>query len=170
MHFRPIGKIVKTHGLEGSLFIIVKDLNSDYMCSLKYLFFGTGEKAPDDTLELLSINPHGKGYRIRVKGIDHISNAEKLLKCTLFLPVEQIPVDHPEDIEIIGFKVLDSDRKETIGTVAAMETYPAHKMLIVRTPEGKEIMIPAVDEFITEISYEEKYVLIVPQEGLLDDH
>ncbi|MCK5519503.1 MAG: 16S rRNA processing protein RimM [Candidatus Marinimicrobia bacterium] len=169
MHFKPIGKILKTHGLEGRLFIIVKNLDNDFVRSLKYLFFGTGETGPDDVLQLESIQSHKNGYLIKAENVNHISDAEKFINTILFLSEDDIPdIEEIETPDFNNYRILDTDSKKELGKFQALESYPGHDMLVVITGNGKELLIPFVDAFVQSIDHESKTISVQSIEGLLD--
>jgi 16S rRNA processing protein RimM len=63
--------------------------------------------------------------------------------------------------------VADSSRGE-LGIIEDIFTTPAHDILVVEGPFG-EVLIPAVNDFITEINYPEKRILVDLPEGLVPE-
>jgi 16S rRNA processing protein RimM len=56
--------------------------------------------------------------------------------------------------DLIGLKVI-TDTGEQLGVVDDIEDYPAHQVVIVGP-----IMIPLVDEFVTEIDLDEEIMRV----------
>ena len=168
MQFKSIGKIIKTHGLDGRLFIIVKKLNNEFVCSLKYLFFGNRETDPDDVLHLKEIRPFKNGYLVRIEGINHISDAEKLLRSFLFLEEKDLPQIKSKEMELVGYEVENSIDNSIVGTISTILNYPAQDILVVKNDTMQEFMIPFVDAFVKEINHEKKLIRVETMEGLLD--
>ena len=46
---------------------------------------------------------------------------------------------------------------------------PSQDLFIVERPDGSEVMIPFVEEIVTEIDLEEQRAVIDPPPGLIDD-
>jgi|GEM_PF-787854 len=171
MNFRTVGYIRRTHGLEGRLQIIVNDLDSDFVCSLKSVFYGHSDQAPEQVLDIREIRPHRDGYLLLAEGIDSISDAEQLLKCSLFLPEGDLPL-HTENESLPDYAdwvLLDCDDATPLGHVREKQSWPAQDILICAGPDGKEFMIPFVDEFVRRSDAENQrlYVKLIP--GLNDE-
>ena len=45
---------------------------------------------------------------------------------------------------------------------------PVQDLLTVTTDEGKEILVPFVDEIVPEVNIEDGYILITPPAGLFE--
>jgi 16S rRNA processing protein RimM len=55
-----------------------------------------------------------------------------------------------------------------VGKVAALNTMPVQDLLVVETPDGKEILIPFVEQIVPEVNIEEGFVLLTPPDGLFE--
>jgi len=75
--------------------------------------------------------------------------AEKMRGLEVLAEKSEVKSDVAESQSLIGFEVLD--RGKLIGKVTNLEHTARHEVLVVRTPNNKEIMIPYVDKFIKEI-------------------
>ena len=69
--------------------------------------------------------------------------------------------------EIIGCKMY-TDQGEEIGTIREILATGANDVWVVKRKEGKDLLIPYIEEIVTEINIDEKKVIITPMEGLLD--
>ena len=84
----------------------------------------------------------------------------------LLLP-DELEEDEFYSDELLDLDVLDDDSNK-IGTVIAVEfTNGAQDNLRVRTSEGKEFLVPYVDEFILDVNLDENYIQIHLMDGLL---
>ena len=81
---------------------------------------------------------------------------------------EKVEIDKGEYFmyELVELEVYEDDRY--IGMVTKIENYGAQDLLFVESPEGKEYMIPYVDEFILDVDLKNKKINIKSIEGLLD--
>ena len=69
--------------------------------------------------------------------------------------------------DIIGLNVIEIDGR-VIGTVTDVMETGANKVYVTETPEGKEILLPAIPDCIKEINPEEGYMRIYLMPGLED--
>ncbi len=63
--------------------------------------------------------------------------------------------------------MLDENRKP-IGIVKEILTPGANDVWVVKSDEGKEYLIPYIEDVVEEISIDNKEIFIHPIEGLLD--
>ncbi|MBR1543760.1 MAG: 16S rRNA processing protein RimM [Muribaculaceae bacterium] len=78
------------------------------------------------------------------------------------LDADEYPTDY-----FVGYEVAH-DGGEVIGTVTDVDDSTENVLFRVRTAGGEEVLIPAVDEFITEIDAERKRLVVDLPSGLLD--
>ena len=115
------------------------------------------------------VESFGKFFKIKFREFDSIDDAEKLKGCLLLIP-ESERVEIEDDsyyiYELIGLDVYETDI--LIGKVTSVENYGAQDLLMVKSPTGKEYMIPYIDEFIVDVRLSDKKIMIKSIEGLLD--
>lgn len=161
-----IGKITKTHNLNGSL-----KLSSSFM-HLKDL---VGEKVlieNKETTNILTIKNvkkiNEKSYIISFLEIKNIDEAQKLVSSNLKIREDLIPEVNEDEIyveDLISFKVYNLS--EYIGDVIDILNTSAHSILIV-VNKDKEILIPFVEDvFIKNIYIKEKRIEVELLEGML---
>jgi 16S rRNA processing protein RimM len=56
-----------------------------------------------------------------------------------------------------------------IGRITEITHLPSQDLFIVERPDGSEVMIPFVEEIVTEIDLEEQRAVITPPPGLIDE-
>jgi 16S rRNA processing protein RimM len=69
--------------------------------------------------------------------------------------------------QLLGCTVLD-EQERAIGVVEDIVDTAAHPLYRVRTPEGREVLIPAVDAFLRSVDVAAKRIVVALPEGLLD--
>lgn len=69
--------------------------------------------------------------------------------------------------DVIGMIVRNQATQATIGTVDAIVS-AGNDLLEIKTPEGRELMIPWVDAFVARIDAEAREIWITPVPGLLE--
>jgi 16S rRNA processing protein RimM len=109
---------------------------------------------------------HGDELIIKFRGVDTISDAEKLAGAEVAIPFEQrAPLDEGEVYlsDLIGCEVFDA-AGQSLGLVTDFEETGATPLLRV----GDKLLIPFAKSICTEIDPANKRIVVSPPEGLLD--
>ncbi|MEM6516566.1 MAG: ribosome maturation factor RimM [Bacteroidota bacterium] len=107
--------------------------------------------------------------RIKFEDVDNESDADALIKCDIYLPLEFLPELEDDKFyfhEIIGFKVED-DLHGDIGIIKSVNDSTAQSLFEI-DKNGIEILIPMNDEFITKVDKPNKTIFVKTPEGLID--
>lgn len=161
-----IGKIARTSGVRGE--VIVRNESHWYepfddLRSVQVLF-----KSKQYEFEVESIRDLGDRLAVKFKGIETPEQAEEFRGAELVVPEHSLP-KLPEDehyvFEIEGFEVYDLDGVR-IGEVTEILNFPANDVIVVRTTEGEELLVPAVKAVVDRIDTEGKKVILKNIEGI----
>ena len=162
-----LGKITKRHGFKGNVII----------------HLDTDEPELYDTLEAVYIEQDGalvpfffetsqpyQGTKLLVNFEDVADeDVDRLIFLSLYLPLKSLPKLTGTDFyyhEVIGFTIYDQSNTE-VGTIKAVNDSAAQAYFEVEA-QGKQILIPMIDEWILEVNREEKAMLINIPDGLLE--
>lgn len=165
--FFYLGKITKPFGYKGDVVIYIDADNPQNYKNLESVLIETeGELIPFfmDRFEFKSANNvivHFKGM-----GPEEIS---QLINNHLYLPLSALPVLTGNNFyfhEVIGFEVIDEE-KGNIGTIQSFLEFPTQSIMCIDF-NGKEILVPVIDQFIIEVNRPDKKMLIKAPEGLID--
>ncbi|MBE7175684.1 MAG: 16S rRNA processing protein RimM [Mucilaginibacter polytrichastri] len=161
-----VGAIVKTKGLKGEMLV---HLLVDYAAGLDTSTFFieiNGKLVPHFTRSFSFPKP-GTAY-LQLEDIDHIDQAQKLVKKTLYLSNEQLPENDGEftfaDLE--GFIAHDKSRGE-IGEIIRVEEFPQQWIATLYTA-NREVLVPLNEDFIEEIDEKKGLIRFDLPEGLID--
>jgi 16S rRNA processing protein RimM len=82
---------------------------------------------------------------------------------------EALPLSEGEYyvFDLIGLEV-QTTRGDVIGHVSDVQLITGNDLLQVQSPEGREYLIPFVEEFVKEVDVPQGKITIEPLEGLLD--
>ncbi len=116
---------------------------------------------------------------LKLKGVDDRNGAEELKDCDVYITeadLRQLPEDTFYVKDLIGCRVVNvpsgSDTDDTegseIGVISDVLQNSAQDIYQVKTQEGREILIPAVGEFVKKINISEKTVTVSLIPGFLD--
>ncbi len=159
-----IGRIGKPFGYKGEVKFISEIPEFRKFRTLRVQLPKLGYKK----LEVEYFKPAG-GHTLIIKfaGIDSEELASQLKGLEVFVEPEELPrLDEGEFyfFELIDFEIVD-EKGSLIGKLEYIESTPAHEIFVVSTPEGREIMIPVVKEFVLKIDKESgKIVVRLPHE------
>lgn len=95
--------------------------------------------------------------------------AEKLVNRSVWLPLSTLPELEDDAFyyhEIIGYKVIDS-RKGEIGSIKNVNDSGIQALFEIDC-DGKQILIPVVDDWILEVNKDEKFIRIDTPDGLIE--
>jgi len=113
---------------------------------------------------------HGDQLIFKFKGIDSISDAERLSGAEVSIPFEQRdPVGEGEyyQTDLVGCEVFDPTGRR-LGTVEAFEETGGTPLIEVRTEDGKQILIPFARSICTRIDVAQRRIEVNLPEGLED--
>ncbi|MCG0290390.1 ribosome maturation factor RimM [Streptomyces sp. PSAA01] len=165
-----VARIGRAHGIKGEVTVEVRTDEPELRLGPGAVL--TTEPASAGPLTIESGRVHSGRLLLRFEGVRDRSGAEALRNTLLIAEVdpEELPEDPEEfyDHQLIDIDVVTVDGTE-VGRVSEISHLPYQDLLIVKRPDGSEVMIPFVSEFVPEIDLEEQRAVIDPPPGLLDE-
>lgn len=162
-----IGQITRPHGLKGEVKVMpMTDFPERFKAHSRF-FIRTQESG--EWKELSRFSWLGPFALMKFKGIESREDAEILRNGTVEIPSKfchALPAGEFYISELIGLKVRTVSG-ETVGILEDVMQQSAQDVFVI-CKENREILIPAVREFIKIIDTEEGEIVIDPIEGLLD--
>lgn len=166
-----VARIGRAHGIKGEVTVEVRTDEPE-------LRLGPGavlatEPASAGPLTIATGRVHSGRLLLRFEGVSDRSGAEALRNILLIAEIdpEELPEDPEEfyDHQLMDLDVVLADGTE-IGRITEITHLPSQDLFIVERPDGSEVMIPFVEEIVTEIDLEEQRAVIDPPPGLIDEH
>ncbi|MFD8513798.1 ribosome maturation factor RimM [Streptomyces antimycoticus] len=165
-----VARIGRAHGIKGEVTVEVRTDEPELRLGPGAVL--TTEPASAGPLTIESGRVHSGRLLLRFEGVRDRSAAEALRNTLLIAEVdpEELPEDPEEfyDHQLIDIDVVTVDGTE-VGRVSEISHLPYQDLLVVKRPDGGEVMIPFVSEFVPEIDLEEQRAVIDPPPGLLDE-
>lgn len=163
--FLQLGQIVSTHGIKGEVRFDAWCDGPDYIKQFGTVYF---DEHGGQAAELVAARPHGRVVILKLKGVDDV-NAAQLLRGKI-LYVRRADAPEPEGTyvaDLIGCKALDADDESVVyGEVTDVQNSGASDIWFIKTPDGREILIPAIDEVVKRVDAANERVYITPMKGL----
>lgn len=164
-----IGKLTKAHGLNGEINFQFTDdvwdrIESEYLiCEVDGIlvpFFLEEYRFRSDSTAL-----------VKFEDLDSADAVRFLINSDVYLEKqhqEELGEDEVSLNYFIGFKMIDGDDNNEIGTIIDIDDNTENWLFIVERTNGEEVMVPAHEEFIAEIKQDEKIMVMDLPLGLLD--
>ena len=163
-----IGYVVRPKGVRGEA--VVEPLTGD-VDRFDEVDEVTLERSgqPPKRLRIAGWRIDGRGILVKFAGIDSPERvAGEVSKGYLTIPREEVP-DPPEGsyyvFDLVGCRVEDEDGSE-LGKVADVQEMPSADLLVIRNGQ-KEVLIPLVGDFVTEVLVSERRVVVAGVEDLV---
>jgi 16S rRNA processing protein RimM len=162
-----VGRIRRPHGIAGELLMEIHTDFPERLVPGRVVFVGPERTA----LEIKAIRLHVKSFLVSFAGVTNREQAAALRNQWVSVRtdgLEPLPDGDYYHHQIIGLRVLAEDGRELGSVVEILET-GANDVYIVRSEDGKEILLPATDDVTKEIDLQagEMQVELLP--GLLPD-
>ncbi|MGW2181695.1 ribosome maturation factor RimM [Streptomyces sp. NPDC001732] len=165
-----VARIGRAHGIKGEVTVEVRTDEPELRLAPGAVLVTEPAGAGPLTIETGRV--HSGRLLLRFEGVRDRTAAEALRNTLLIAEVD--PDELPEDPEeFYDHQLMDLDVVLTDGTVVGriseITHLPSQDLFIVERPDGSEVMIPFVEEIVTEIDLEEQRAVIVPPPGLIDE-
>lgn len=166
--FYYLGVITKPFGYKGQLTIFLDTDEPEKYRDLDAVFIETGDEKLPYMIEDIQMKSDNNQAVVKFQDVDG-EEAKSLVKAKLFLPISMLPPLEGNKFyfhEVIGFKVIDKEKGD-IGKCTDFIDI-SHQPIMQIDCNGKEILIPAIDEVFEIVDRENKIIYITAPDGLID--
>lgn len=163
-----IGAVGRPHGIRGEVRLAWYADSLDLLRGELWLKAGD---VPPRRVEVRSVRVRGSTPLVLFAGVDDRSAAETLRGQRLLVPESRLPECAEDEIylhELLGFAVLLDATGEALGTLDHVDFPGEQELWVIGTPDGREVYLPAVPEFVAAIDCAARQIRIRPPEGLLE--
>jgi 16S rRNA processing protein RimM len=163
-----LGKVVKKYSFKGELLIKLDTDEPAIYESLDSVFVELRNNLIPFFIERSQLHK-SQLLRIKFEDVDSDQDADSLLKCDLYLPLEFLPKLEDDKFyyhEIIGFTVEDVNYGN-VGIIKKINDSTAQALFEI-DKDGIEILIPMNDHFIKKVDKKNKTIHVETPEGLID--
>ena len=161
--FLEVGKICNTHGIMGEVRVEPWADSPDFLCGFSTLYVGPTHWP----IQVERARVHKNMVILKLHGITDMNGAIAMKNQVLH--IARADADLPEGhfflSDLTGLEVRDADSGEVLGTIKEVLTPPANNVYVV-TGGKRELLIPAVDEFVKETNVDGGYITVRLMDGL----
>ncbi len=159
--FIAVGMVAKSHGTKGEVRIqLTENVKLKQWAFLEF----QGKPVP---FYIEAISGSKDEPVVQLQGINTPDKSQELAGKAVLMPKEQVKRSKAKQAaSVIGYILIDAQLGE-IGALESVEELP-QQTLLVTTYNGKQVLIPAVEEFIADINDKKKRILLELPEGLLE--
>lgn len=163
-----VGVVTSVHGIKGEVKVFPTTDDSRRFKKLKQVYLDTGK-------ELLSLEIEGvKFFKqmviLKFKGYENPDDVMKFRQKELWIDRKdavRLSKDEYFIADLIDMEVCDEEGK-LIGILKDVISTGANDVYAVETPEGKEVLFPAIRQCVLDVDTEARKMTVHVMEGLLD--
>lgn len=163
-----VGVISSTHGVRGEVKVFPTTDDVTRFKQLKEVILDTGKE--QKILEIEQVKFFKNMAILKFKGYDNINDIEIYKGKDLLIPREKAVKLAPNEnfiVDLLGLQVVTDDG-EAFGTMTDVLQTGANDVYVVETPEGKEVLLPAIPSCILDVNLETSTMTVHILDGLLD--
>jgi 16S rRNA processing protein RimM len=165
--YLAVGRVIRPHGVRGALLVepasdVIKSVSSGME-----VYLGS-DYTP---FEVRLFSSHRQRFLLHLENLDTRENAEKYRGETLYIRFDDSsPL--AEGVyyywQLLGLTVY-TEEGTRLGTVEEIIETGANDVYLVRTDEGNEILLPAIESVIQEVDLDQNRIIVHLLPGLLPD-
>lgn len=167
-NFLRVGVISSTHGIKGEVKVFSTTDDLDRFKKLNKVILDTGKEHKE--LEVENVRFFKQFAILKFKGFDNINEIEKYKGKDLLVSREDA-VDLEEGeffiCDLIGLQAEEEDGT-ILGELSEVLQTGANDVFVIKTKQGKEILLPYIDDCVKMIDTDAKKIVVHLLPGLVD--
>lgn len=181
-----VGEVSKPHGVRGELCIHCRASSPLLFDAVdKVRLTPSGQAQPAErggrrnapksaTYKVVSWRPHKDRALLILEGVSDRDAAEALRGRLVEIDAEALPKASPDEVfihELLGCRVREAGATENepdLGVLEDVLDEAGQELWVIRGPKDREILLPAVPEFVEDIDLEAGVIVVCPPPGLLE--
>jgi 16S rRNA processing protein RimM len=166
-HMIRIGKVVAAHGLQGAIVLTHIIGDSQWLPPNTILFLEMNKESYIPFFVASAKAGNEKEYIVTLEDVNRMEDAKKLVGKKVYVEEAILSAYAAQSPLLwIGFNIVDRE-KGSLGLVEdVLQT--GHQWLARINFEGREVLIPLIQQMIVEVNVKNKFIRMDLPEGLLD--
>lgn len=163
-----LGKIVKKYSFKGELLVKLDTDEPELFIEMESVFVEQRKNLIPFFIEESSLHK-SELLRVRFEDVKTEAEADSLIGAHLYLPLEFLPKLTGNKFyyhEIIGFTA-DDEAFGKIGEITGVNDTTSQALFEIER-DGKQILIPIIDNFIIKVDRDKKTIHLKVPEGLIE--
>jgi len=164
--FVLIGKFRRPHGIRGEIRMTVLTDFPELISPGQVIY--AGERYSSYTVR--EIRWHGGDMLVSLKELPDRTAVEIFRNVMVYMKSEDMPELPEGDYfihQLVGMEVI-TDQGEKLGILKEILITGANDVYLVESPEGKELLLPAIEDVVLDINQDSGQILVHIIPGLLD--
>ena len=161
--YLEVGKITNNHGIMGEVRVQPWADSPEFLCQFKTLYVDQAHWP----IKVERARVHKNMVILKLEGVTDVPSALSMRNAILYIDRKDAAL--PEGsfflADLMGLEVRDAQSGKVLGKIADIMNLPANNVYVVRGGE-RELLIPAVPQFIAETNVEDGYLRVNMMEGL----
>ena len=162
-----LGRVAKTHGIKGEVTIKLDVDDPSAYLGMKYFVLEINKVLTPFFVE--KITDSGDKFFASIQDVKTVEAASALTGKSVYLPLELLPKLSGKQFyyhEVKGFMLIDTEKGE-LGPIDDIIEYPTQAIIQVHK-DGKEILIPILEQVIQKVDRKAKKLYVTAPEGLVE--
>lgn len=160
--FIAVGRLRRPHGVGGEILMDVLTHFPERLHPGKIVYLGDTR----EPLRIQNVRGRHRELLLRFAGMATPEEVGRLRNEIIYVKTSELP-DLPEGEyyhhQLMGLKVVD-ETGQTLGTLANILETKANDVYVVKGADGKELLLPAVEEVVQDVDLEKGEIRVRPQE------
>jgi 16S rRNA processing protein RimM len=165
-----VGRVAKAHGIAGELAVDIHTDEPDERFVPGAVLTARLRDRSVRPVTVSTVRAHSGRLLIRFDEVPDRNVAETMRGAQLLIDADELPPsDDPDafyDHELEGLAAVLTDGTP-VGTVTEIARGPGAELLVLKTADGTEALVPFVREIVPEVDVKGGRVVLDPPEGLL---
>lgn len=148
-----VGRVLAPYGVRGWVHVSAFTQPPENLADYRPWLLSGKDDADWRAVAVREVHRHGQGLVASLAGVEDRTSAERLKGRLIGVPEAALPPPAADEYywrDLIGACVTDPQGR-ALGRVASLMETGAHDVLVVRRPDGTELLIPFHDRYVLEV-------------------
>ncbi len=163
-----LGRITRPHGIKGEVRVAFFGDRPEILNGPLWLSSHSGQARP---LRVLAWRVQQEQLILALQGVEDRNQAEALRNAEILVAEADMPPPGEDELylhQLMGLEVHQACPPRLLGVLENVIFPAGQELWSIISPDGKEILFPAVAEFVEDIDLDAGRIVVNPPEGLLD--